>query len=427
MFLYTRRPTSTVVNPNGGGTNFVSTFPNSGGTTGGATTTPPTNISGYTPPATAPNTVIKLVKVSTMPIAGFTVFSKERLKVVPTDNTDTTTPVTTPTTTKNTTAKKAPAPLTEFAPALRYVSRANGNIYETFADTIEEQKNSQTVIPQVYEAYFGNGGNSVVMQYLKPDNATIETFVGSLPKENVGTVLDGTNQVQGTFLPDNTKDVSISTDNSSMFYLFDLEDSMIGTTLNFLTNKKVQVFESPFTEWLPQWTTNSMITLTTKPASGIPGYMYELNPSTKSLTDVLSNINGLTTLTSPNGKLVLYSNDGLSLSIYKIATGATNTLGVKTLAEKCAWNADSSSIYCAVPRNINSAQYPDAWYQGEVSFSDEIWQIDVASGNATMLVDPLTIAGGQDIDGIKLAVDSGENYLFFVNKKDSYLWELALK
>ena len=155
--------------------------------------------------------------------------------------------------------------------------------------------------------------------------------------------------------------------------------------------------------------------------------MYELNPSTKSLTDVLSNINGLTTLTSPNGKLVLYSNDGLSLSIYNIATGATNTLGVKTLAEKCAWNADSSSIYCAVPRNINSAQYPDAWYQGEVSFSDEIWQIDVASGNATMLVDPLTIAGGQDIDGIKLAVDSGENYLFFVNKKDSYLWELALK
>ena len=41
-----------------------------------------------------------------------------------------------------------------------------------------------------------------------------------------------------------------------------------------------------------------------------------------------------------------------------------------------------------------------------------------------MIADPVTINGGEDIDGIKLAMDEGENYLFFVNKKDSFLWEL---
>ncbi|MFZ1019925.1 MAG: hypothetical protein WAN61_02985, partial [Minisyncoccia bacterium] len=72
-------------------------------------------------------------------------------------------------------------------------------------------------------------------------------------------------------------------------------------------------------------------------------------------------------------------------------------------------------------------QYPDSWYQGTVSFSDQFWKIDLTTGNTTMLVDPITITGNQEIDGIKLALDDGENYLFFVNKKDSYLWELSLK
>jgi hypothetical protein len=80
-----------------------------------------------------------------------------------------------------------------------------------------------------------------------------------------------------------------------------------------------------------------------------------------------------------------------------------------------------------VPKSIDSNQYPDAWYQGEVSFSDAIWKIDPQTGNATLLVDPATVSGGEEIDGIKLALDSGENYLFFVNKKDSYLWEFSLK
>jgi hypothetical protein len=43
-----------------------------------------------------------------------------------------------------------------------------------------------------------------------------------------------------------------------------------------------------------------------------------------------------------------------------------------------------------------------------------------------MLADPAAISG-EEIDGIKLALDADENYLFFVNKKDSFLWEYSLK
>ena len=43
-----------------------------------------------------------------------------------------------------------------------------------------------------------------------------------------------------------------------------------------------------------------------------------------------------------------------------------------------------------------------------------------------MIANPLDIVK-EEIDGIKPALDESEDYLFFVNKKDSFLWELELK
>ncbi|MEK7471202.1 MAG: hypothetical protein AAB623_00955 [Patescibacteria group bacterium] len=410
------------------GTNFISQFypfRNNNNATKPTTTTPPIDVSDYQPPMDV--VTVKLKKVSSMPIAGFTVFSKERLKdvpiVTPVLETDATTENPAPKITKPT------PPLTEFMPALRYVERTTGNIYQTFADKIEERKFSTTIIPMVYEAFFGNKGNSVVMRYLKGDAKTIITFVGTLPKEFLGADTTDNNEIKGTFLPEDTEDVSLSSDNLTLFYLFNSGDNIIGTTLNLVNNKKVQVFDSPFTEWLSLFPNNKMITFTTKPSFLIPGYMYALNPTNKNYNfhEILGNINGLTTLTSSDGKLVLYSNDNLSLNIYHINTKVSDALVVKTLAEKCVWNKNSDAIYCGVPKSISGTQYPDSWYQGEVSFSDQIWKIDIKTKNATMIADPATMVGGEDIDSIKLALDDGENYLFFVNKKDSFLWELELK
>ena len=434
------RQNGTTPGGDNGGTNFGSIFnPFGNNKPVPPKPTPPADVSGYEPPAEVPTA--KLTRISSVPVAGFGVFSKERLIDVPVtpaaapaaDSTTTASAATKTSTTKDGTTVKTVAkptpPATEFAPALRYVDRGTGNIYETFADKIAERKFSTTVIPQVYEAYFGNNGNSVVMRYLKTDGATIETFVANLPKELLGGDTTGDTEIKGSFLPDGVKDISLSPDHSSIFYLFDSGDNMTGTTLNFGTNKKTQIFTSPFSEWLSFWPNNKSVTLSTKPASGIPGYMYAIDPTnSKSLpSQILGGINGLTTLGSPDGKMVLYGDDGLSLYIYRKDTKASSPIGLRTMPEKCTWGQRSDVLYCAVPKSIEDNKYPDAWYQGEVSFSDQIWKVDIASGNTTMIADPAAISGGEDTDGIKLAMDDGENYLFFVNKKDSVLWELNLK
>ena len=431
-FLYSQR-NAAAPGEDGSGTNFISQF-NPFGSDKPTTTPPettPTDVSGYEPgPA---QEEVKLRKVSSMPIAGFTVYLKERLKEL---NPTPTLPLSgegdpvppakgdagglKPT--------KPTPPATEFVSALRYVERATGNVYQTFADKIEERRFSTTMIPKVYEAFFGNKGTSVVMRYLKEDSTTITTFVGNLPKELLGGDSTEDNEIKGVFLPEDVWDVSLSQDAGSIFYLFNVGENIVGTTLNLTTNKKSQIFDSPFTEWLSQWPNSKLITLTTKPASGVPGYMYGVDLlSNKNLHQIFGNINGLTTLTSPNGKLILYANDNLSLGVYHTDTKVSESLGIKTLPEKCVWGMASDVVYCGVPSSIVSAGYPDAWYRGEVSFGDQIWKIDITSGNATLLVDPGAVEGGEEVDSIKLALDADENYLFFVNKKDSFLWELKLK
>ncbi len=317
-------------------------------------------------------------------------------------------------------------PATEFAPAVRYVDRATGNIYQTFADKVQEKKFTTTTIPKIYEAFFGNTGASVVMRYLKENGRTIETFVGTLPKEVLGGDAEKS-EVVGTFLPENITDISISTDTKNLFYLLGSGDGVVGNSFNFSTSKKSQLFSSPFTEWLSSWPNNKIITLTTKPSYLALGYVFGLDLNSKQPTSILGKINGLTTLPSPDGKLILYGDNNLSLGIYNLGTKATSSIGVKTLPEKCVWNKTSTTIYCAVPKSASSGQYPDSWYQGEESFDDQIWKVDTATGNASILIDPPSLNGGEEVDGIKLAVDDGENYLFFVNKKDSFLWKLNLK
>ncbi len=395
---------------------------------------------------------VKLKKVSNMPVAGFTVFLKERYKdlpppseeeveevppapVVP-ENTEVSNEQTRETTTPTTTPVKPPvvkkvvnnnpvSPPTEFVEALRYVERSTGNIYQTFADKIEERRFSGTVIPKIYDAYFGNEGQSVVMRHLKPNNTTIETFSGVLPKEKLGEDLPS-NDLTGSFLVDDIKDISLSPDTNKIFYLLNIGQSTVGTILNILDGKKVQVFDSVFTEWNSFWPNNKIITMTTKPSGSVLGYMYMIDVDKKNFTKVLGDVNGLTTLMSPNGKLVLVGNNSLSLFVYNLETKGYQKLGLDTLPEKCVWNKTSESIYCAVPVFIEGANYPDDWYRGEVSFSDQIWKINISSGSSSLLVDPILVIGGEDVDGIKLALDVNEKYLFFVNKKDSFLWELEL-
>ncbi|MCX6753140.1 MAG: hypothetical protein NTW62_02235 [Candidatus Nomurabacteria bacterium] len=403
------------------------------------TTDNPANISGIiTNNPLTDNPVVnnaKIKKISSFPVAGYGIYNKQIFQNIPLE-TPSSTPMIdqTATSTPKKAVAKTPAvkptpPPTILVTTVRYVNKETGNIYQTPADNISETKYTATIIPKIYESFFANNSGQVIMRYLKEDYKTIETYLGTLPVEVLGGDSTNTNEIKGSFLPENITDMSVSPDESNIFYLINSNNSTVGVTAGALGDKKTQIFNSAFNGWITQWPNAKIITITTKAAAGYPGYMYSIDPSMKTINKVIGGISGLTTLMSPSGNFVLYntSNNGtVSLNIYHTDTGNSDQLGIKTLPEKCVWAKASSSLYCAVPRFMDSAKYPDDWYKGLISFGDEIWKVDLTNGNAKKIADSVQTTG-EEVDGIKLGIDDGENYLFFINKKDGYLWELNLK
>lgn len=318
-------------------------------------------------------------------------------------------------------------PGTILKPALRYIEKATGHIFDYNFETGETERITNTTLPRIQEAFFTNNGTQVLIRYLKDDNETIETYLGTLPERKLG---DDTGEaaLTGKFLAKNMKDITLSPLSDKVFYQTISGTSSVGTIYQPKTDTKNPFFNSPFSEWLPQWINENTITMTTKASGFAPGYMYTLK-TTGEFEKVLGGIFGLTTNTSSDLKNILFnrsSDVGTSLARYEITTGKSYNLGVDTLSEKCIWNKDSSFIYCGVPDILPNGVYPDDWYQGILSLSDRLVLIDPTGLIPNEeLVNPRD--EGKDIDAINLQTDPTEEYLSFINKKNNILWTIKTR
>jgi hypothetical protein len=301
-------------------------------------------------------------------------------------------------------------PLFETVPALKYVERATGHIYERYLDTDVEGKISNSTIPNIYESLFDGKGKTLVYRYLG-EGGVIQSFMATL------------GAAKGEFLTPGMIDVSLSPDKTKMFYLTETSSGVLGTIQTFGDTKKNQLFSSPFSEWLSQWATSATIFLTTKASGQADGYVYSLSTAKGALKKVFGPIVGLTTLANQSGTTILYSaslGGSPSLGLLDVAKHTTRSLALSGLPEKCAWSKDNITLYCAIPNTIPSSIYPDVWYKGIISFTDRFMKINTQTLEKTPL-------DGGEFDATHVFLDNTETKLFFTNKKDSTLWSLDLK
>jgi hypothetical protein len=286
-------------------------------------------------------------------------------------------------------------------------------------------------MPRISEAYFANQGNSVIVRYLKNKGDTVSSFILDIQKtaqQDLDNASTSATLPNGRFLPAGVMNMVVSDDEKTAFYLTRSEEfnnrSSFGSVYDFEKNTVSEVFHSPFSEWLPVSFNSKNVLLQTKASQNVPGYLYSFNIKTGILQKIIGGINGLTTLPSPDGQHILYSNStkgGLALHVLHSQDRTTTDLILKTLPEKCVWKNDNVTLYCAIPGNIPSMDYPDAWYQGTVSFSDNIWQVDTKIGKVTTI---LTSSGFtmDPLDMTSLTLSPLQDYIYFVNKNNSSLW-----
>lgn len=309
---------------------------------------------------------------------------------------------------------------------VRYNERATAHVFDIELTDLEKERISNTTVPRIYESLWTNNGARVILRYLDDDNQTIATYSAELVEEEEQTEGKTPYRLEGNFLQNNIVSLLVSPDTSEIFWLTKtLQESQGFISDSDGTNSRV-LFTSPFTEWLPEWHSTNTLTLTTKASGHAEGFSYFM-PLTGELNRVLGDVTGLTTLTSPNGQYVLYSEGTartLSTHLLNTETGTSSELSVVTLPEKCVWGSNET-LYCGVPGTLSSDVYPDTWYQGKILFNDNLYAINPETSRATFVYSP----ENQDeeiIDVYKPFLSKSGEYLIFNNKHDMSLWAFTI-
>jgi len=314
----------------------------------------------------------------------------------------------------------------KYVVSARYIERAVGNIFDTDLSTYVESRIVNETRSRLSEALWGQNGKSVVIRSLV--GSVIKTSILNLSNPTKALAPDGTKNfmtVAEISLPDSIPFMATAEDGTNKLFYLQNGTSAVGSITTFKNTSTSKSFTSLFKEWIPQFPNQNLVTLTTKASVNTPGFLFFLNTKTKALNKILGDINGLTTLTNQDGSMILYSEtkDGLpKLSVYDIQNKEKRDLSIQTLAEKCVWGKkETSVVYCAVPRTIPEAFYPDQWYQGSVQFSDSLWKIDTKTTIAQ------EIATSQDFKFFKLditnmGISSNDVYLLFINKTTDTPW-----
>lgn len=312
---------------------------------------------------------------------------------------------------------------------LRFIDRANGNVYQYVLSkqTGEVDRLTNTTIPKVQEALWSNSGNNLIYRYLDGDTENIISFLAEVKAGPLNTV----GEVTGSFITKNIAQVVSSPAGDKFIELLNKENgsgSYIVSISNDIKNSK-QIFTSPLKDWIMSWPKDNLITISSKPSYKYVGYLYFFNTQTQSMDRILGDIAGMTTLTNKDASLVAYSynnNSTVSLDIYNISEKNTKKLNIATLSDKCVWgNTNSKTLYCAIPKNIPSDNYPDSWYQGLVSFDDDIWKINTETGSMDQIYS-IGLNENANIDVLNIKISQDDKFLTFSNKNDLSLWLLDI-
>jgi hypothetical protein len=420
FYFYTKNknPGSTILGGLTGRTNFGGYDPNSNNN--------PPNNNGTTTPIIPGGTITeviipKLRKISDVPTAGVDfisvpIYEDVNKNVEPEDLSvsKTTQPI-----------KKQPK-LVGTKTTIRYMERATGHIYETSTSSLAKARISNTTEPKIYEAYFTDKGDNLILRGLVGSSDIISTRYASLVLAST-TDTEETKILTTKDLPIQISQVAISPSKTQLFSI--MESGVRGLLSKIDGGSAVGIFDTPYREWIPSWPEEKNLVLTTRASAFAPGFAYILNTQSKAMTRILGNIYGLTTLTSSDLLRVIYttSERGTFTLNYLDRRDSTITeLSFKTLPEKCIWSKKEKNIlYCAVPENIAFSTYPDVWYQGLINFSDSIWKIDMETGESRLIMN-IQDESGEVIDATNLYMSSTDDYLVFTNKIDLTLWGLQL-
>lgn len=295
---------------------------------------------------------------------------------------------------------------------INYIERQSGNVFSYQVGTSVVTRTSNKTVPGIQKAVWLPDASTAFVQYLSgADFSTINTYA-----------LFANASSSGFFLPQNLTDLAVSS-TSVLSLASGVNGSSASLTHTDGTHSS-QIFTTPLSALRISFAGKNQYLAFTKPSAMLPGAAF-LVDGNGHFSRIIGPMNGLVALASPSGKWVLVSStvsNTMQLRLVNTVTNETIVLPVATIADKCVWASDESTIYCGIPIGPSTTYtYPDDWYQGAAHFSDRIWKINVSGRYAQLVLDFSKETNGS-LDAEGLAIDPLSNVLTFVNKNDGSLW-----
>lgn len=311
---------------------------------------------------------------------------------------------------------------------VRFVDRGTGHVYEARNTSSEIEKISNTTLPKIYSGYANKNGSAFVMQYLKDETDIITNFYAELRSTGTSTT-ETKYELKGKYLSPDIKQFAVSPLGDKVFTWNIEGNNGVGYVSSFDEKTRVKIIDTPINLATIDWPEVNTLILNTK-ASGISsGFIYAINTKDGSMRSVLGGIKGLTGKMSRDTNKLIYSykvQNTFGTSLLNLKDNSSQETIFRTLSEKCVWSTlRKNELYCAVPTEIPDAMYPDDWYKGKVSFTDQIWYLDTNTGEVHLVANLIKLSN-QLIDATNLTLDPKENTLYFINKRDLNLWALDL-
>lgn len=300
---------------------------------------------------------------------------------------------------------------------VRYFKRASGHLFETEFTGKNETRISNVTIPAILN-----------IQWTLSKKYAIISYYTDGEMRRLYSHYSGTSTITSAFLPNNIQEVTTSlVDDMIAYTVFSGKETVLFTARADNTQVK-NIFSTPIPDFELSWPVANRVGLKTRSSAYAPSVLYTLNPSTKQLTRVLDEKEGLDVLWSPDGNDFLYmetSREGMSVALHVVSLQNNTVVDLPfvTLPEKCVWAPSKERVlYCAIPQQIpNATNLPDEWWQGSVSFDDALWRINIDTNTRQQLLP------SRQLDVINLFFSEDESFLFFTNKKDDLLWSLRLR
>jgi hypothetical protein len=299
--------------------------------------------------------------------------------------------------------------------AVNYIERISGNVFTYQVGTATLTRISNKTIPGIQTASWLPNASLAFVRYLSgTDFSTINTYALS-PKGS-----------EGFFLPQNLAEVAVAS--TSVLTLSSGVNGSVASLRHTYGTSISTVFTTPLSALHVSFAGKNRYLAFTKPSMALPGNAFLID-SSGHFSRISGPKNGLVALASPLGRWVLVSfvqDDSMRMELINTTTAEIVPLPIATIADKCVWAADDSTIYCGIPVNPPAGKdYPDDWYQGAVSFNDRIWKIQVASRYAQLVLD-FSTETKDSVDAEALAIDPLSTVLVFINKNDGSLWSYKL-